>query len=324
MLPRPAFPGQAMHSIIMICPSIISEIAFLNKFQMTPSNVDKPTDFGLVHVHNLRLDSTNGATLGAWHILPEGLASEAIVSSDDMSLDYLNLLTSGNPVILYLHGNGGSRADGYRLGMYRKLSSAGYHVITFDYRGYGDSTGSPSEEGLVQDSVSVFKWLKRQTGNVPVYIWGHSLGSAVATKTASRLCAEGAKFNGLILESPFNNFVEAASNHPLTLPFRMMPWFSWVFVESIKLNNIIFASDENIKGVTVPIIILHATDDTVVPYNLGRKLYEAALRRPPNASTVEFVTFDGEHGYGHKHIHKSPQLVDVVRKFTSEHNTAGK
>jgi abhydrolase domain-containing protein 12 len=155
---------------------------------------------------------------------------------------------------------------------------------------------------------------------VPLYIWGHSLGSGVATKTASRLCQEGAIFNGLILESPFTNFVEAASNHPFSLPFRVMPWFSWVFIEAIKLNNIRFESDKHINGVTVPVIILHATDDGIVPYELGRKLYEVALRRTPDLK-VDFVTFDGVHGYGHKHIHKSPQLVGIIRKFASEHNT---
>lgn len=204
--------------------------------------------------------------------------------------------------------------------MYKVLSRSGFHVVTFDYRGFGDSTGSPSEEGLVQDSISVFKWLRQRAADAPIYIWGHSLGSAVATQTANRLCKEGAVFSGLILEAPFNNFIEAAGRNPLSWPCCYLPWFSWVLSSAAKSNNIRLASDEHITGVTGRIMILHAVDDPIIPYDLALKLRDAAVRRPEafGSNKVEMVTFDSGHGYGHEYLYKSPKFVDVVRKFTLE------
>lgn len=300
-------------AFVKLYPAVLLDVAFLNHFRWPPFvNLAKPDELGLNWTRNFRLETAPEITVGAWQILPETLGSR-VPPSDEKK--YISLLQDGHPIILYLHGNAGTRAAWHRVQLYKILSKAGFHVVTFDYRGYGDSTGYPSEEGLVDDSLSVYKWIKSHSGNSPVYIWGHSLGSAVATKTAKKLNEAGEEFSGLILESPFNNFVEAASNHPFTAPFRVLPWFTWVFIEGIKMNNIRFASDENISGVTAKTLVLHATDDGIVPYDLGRKLYDAAVRT--KKGSIEFVTFDGVHGYGHKHIHKAPNLPDVIRKFTS-------
>lgn len=306
----------AIPAVIKIYPAVIAEIAFLNHFRWPPFvDLSRPDELGLNFTRSFHLPTTDGVMVGTWHVLPEELGVQ--YTGTEAESQFVHQLQSGHGVILYLHGNAGTRAGWHRVQLYKLLSKAGFHVVTFDYRGYGDSSGSPSEEGLVEDAVSVFKWLKSHTGSMPVYLWGHSLGSAVATISASRLCGEGADFSGLILEGPFNNFVEAASRHPLSAPFRVMPWFSWVFIEAIKYNNLQFASDQNIKGVKVPVVILHALDDGIVPYELGRKLYEVAMR---NCDDVKLVTFGADHGYGHKHIHKSPDLIPVIRKFISDHN----
>jgi len=299
-------------AVIMTFPSIISEITFCNKLQFNPTNLDKPTEFGLNPAYNFRLESADGAAnLGVWHVIPEGL-------SVGPGTDHKQLLTSGQPIVLYLHGNGDSRALPSRVGLYKKLSGAGFHVIAFDYRGYGDSTGSPSEEGLVTDSISVFKWLRQQSGSAPIYLWGHSLGSAVATQTANQLSKEGADFSGLIIEGAFTNLMQAASTSPISWPFRLLPWFSWVMAEAVRMNNLQFANDKNIGGVTVPILILHAVDDNLVPIEFGQKLYEIARQRPVGAKDkVEFVTFDAQHGYGHEDLYRAPELTQILRKFMS-------
>ncbi|KAJ8308530.1 hypothetical protein KUTeg_013404 [Tegillarca granosa] len=83
--------------------------------------------------------------------------------------------------------------------------------------GYGDSKGVPTEEGVVTDSYYIYKWIKERHGSSPVFLWGHSLGTAITTKLAKKLCELDEKPDGVILESPFNNIRDAAKGHPLSL-----------------------------------------------------------------------------------------------------------
>lgn len=92
-----------------------------------------------------------------------------------------SLKTSGRPIVIYFHGNSGSRAIEHRKELYLLLQEQDYHVISFDYRGYADSTEcAPSETGTVTDGTAVYNWVRGTVGkgsNVPVFIWGHSLGT---------------------------------------------------------------------------------------------------------------------------------------------------
>ncbi|KAL8185173.1 UNVERIFIED_CONTAM: Monoacylglycerol lipase abhd12 [Gekko kuhli] len=110
------------------------------------------------------------------HTVPAGLWKDAQGKDQPW---YEDALGSSSPVVLYLHGNGGTRGGEHRVELYKVLSSFGYHVVTFDYRGWGDSIGSPSESGLTYDALHVFDWIKARSGDNPVYIWGHSLGTGV-------------------------------------------------------------------------------------------------------------------------------------------------
>lgn len=86
------------------------------------------------------------------------------------------LKATKTPVILYLHGNTGSRAASHRVEMYQLLRNLGYHVIAFDYRGYGDSTRiGPTESGVVRDAIAVYNYILSVTKS-PIIAWGHSLG----------------------------------------------------------------------------------------------------------------------------------------------------
>lgn len=121
----------------------------------------------------------------------------------------------GNTVILYLHGNTASRGSGHRLDVYKMLRNLGYHVIALDYRGYGDSDPiSPTEEGVVRDAMTVYNYICNITTN-PVIIWGHSLGTGVATNMLSQLNYMNEKGpKGVILESPFTNIRDEIRQHP--------------------------------------------------------------------------------------------------------------
>ena len=138
-----------------------------------------------------------------------------VVIAENEHLFYERMLKLPGTIVLYLHGNTASRGSGHRVDMYKLMRKLGYHVLTLDYRGYGDSDPvSPSEEGVVRDALAVYEYISNITSN-PVIIWGHSLGTGVSTN----LCAQLNYLNekgprGVILESPFTNIKEEIRRHP--------------------------------------------------------------------------------------------------------------
>ncbi|XP_041353376.1 lysophosphatidylserine lipase ABHD12-like [Gigantopelta aegis] len=298
-------------------PWIVPKVIFSNVVRWPPFiDLSRPADFGLNTTRNLYLTVDNGVQLGSWHILPKSL--EHRIDPLDPYV-YEDLLAAGNKIMVYLHGNSGTRGGWHRVQMYKLLASLDFHVVTIDYRGFGDSSGSPSEDGVVSDAYFLYKWVRERSGSSPVFLWGHSLGTAITTKLAKKLCHEGEPPLGVVLEAPFNNIREAAENHPFSFPYRLLPWFSWIFIDTIKENGIFFNSDENIEHVTPPILILHAEDDAIVPLHLGKKLYHAAKEsRQDHHGDVEFQVFDGDDGFGHKHIFKSPNLPGIIQNFVDK------
>ena len=200
-------------------------------------------------------DDEKDINLGCWHVLPNDLAKKyskelkietEIETSDDplvqndkkyMKIDKLlenpnfnisdekwqkeffeeTLRSSTNDVILYLHGNTASRGAPHRVEMYQRLRKLNYHVISIDYRGYGDSCSvPPHEKGVVYDALAVYQYITSITKS-PVYLWGHSLGTGVSTHLLSLLSdmsLQGPK--ALVLESPFNNIRDEIIHHPLS------------------------------------------------------------------------------------------------------------
>lgn len=130
---------------------------------------------------------------------------------------YEKLISVPNTVIiLYFHGNTASRGSGHRVDMYKVFRNLNYHVITFDYRSYGDSDKiPPSEDGLVNDGLTVFNYIRKLTNN-PVIFWGHSLGTGVSSHLLANLEKNGIQNapKGLILEAPFTNIKDEIREHP--------------------------------------------------------------------------------------------------------------
>ena len=193
-------------------------------------------------------------------------------------------------------------------------------MVTLDYRGFGDSvwSGLITVDTVVTDVESVLAWLRenRQVSS-PILVWGHSLGSAVASSLLSLLRHEGSQPAGLVLESPFNNMTDMVRNHKRwnKIPYfvwRKMPWFDWFFNSNVADNDVAFKTDQRIAMITCPVLILHAEDDTTVPFKLGVALYEAALQSR-DETEVEFIRFPSELHYGHKDICRAPDLPDIFR-----------
>ncbi|XP_061517031.1 lysophosphatidylserine lipase ABHD12 isoform X4 [Anopheles gambiae] len=227
------------------------------------------------------------------------------------------LRATTNDVVLYLHGNTASRGAPHRVELYQMLRALNYHVIAIDYRGYGDSANlSPSELGVVYDALAVYQYITSITNN-PVYLWGHSLGTGVSTHLLSLLTEmslPGPK--AVVLESPFNNIKEEICAHPFSKLYRHLPWFDYLISRPMYKNKLRFESDQHIAEFRQPVLILHAEDDLVVPFELGYKLYRKALdMRGKSWGPIEFHRFEKSSHYGHKYICRAPNLPEIIVRF---------
>jgi len=162
-------------------------------------------------------------------------------------------------VVLFCHGNGGNVAywgDALRS-LYRH---AGVSVLLFDYRGYGRSEGRPNEAGVLADARAARAWLAQRAG-IPqeqIVLMGRSLGGAVAVD----LAADGGA-RALVLESTFSSLPDVAAYHYWWLPVRLL----------VRTR---FDARAKIGGYHGPLLQSHSTADTIVPYQFGRRLFEAA------------------------------------------------
>ncbi|XP_073433773.1 lysophosphatidylserine lipase ABHD12-like [Dendrobates tinctorius] len=297
--------------IVRLFPALLGKVVYLNMVKI-PLFVDLKNPREVVnHTVNFYLTSEEGVTLGIWHTLPTSRGEEA---KDKDQRWYERALADDNPVIIYLHGNGGTRAVDHRVQLLKVLSRAGFHVLSLDYRGYADSTGQPSEEGVTDDSVFLYEWVKARSRGNPVCLWGHSLGTGIATNAARKLQEKGSPADAVILEAPYTNIRDAGAFHPFGKIYHIFPGFEYFFLDTMALDNIVFPSDENIKMLRSPILILHAEDDHVVPSSMGKELHEIAVnsRHPRH---VKLVLYPPEFGYKHKFIYKDPKLGKTLWDF---------
>jgi len=276
--------------LLVFCfPSIPAVLVFLNMVGWPAArwcNFKEPAkEFGLESARNFYLDSSPGVTLGVWRISPSSASSSPSASEDLASPMATYADFDGRPVVLYLHGNSAHRASAHRVELYKMLASMGYHVVCFDYRGYGDSTGSPSEEGLVHDALVVYQWILQRRAHSKVFIWGHSLGTGVACHLGRKIFERIDDGDvtmwapaGVVLESPFSNLKEEVREHKFAKPFRRLPYFEAVFMGAFDRVNLHFQSDIHVRFIRAPILFLHADDDHVIPYHLCHRLYQSSKR----------------------------------------------
>lgn len=161
-------------------------------------------------------------------------------------------------VLLWFHGN--AENIGYGLAHLRYYSRLGLNVLAVDYRGYGKSEGSPDEAGLQRDADAAYEYLVTARHIQPrdIIVLGHSLVGAVAIDLASRR-----ECGGLIVESSFTSGREMA---------RRM--FRIPLLEYVPKSR--FDSLAKIPGVRAPKLIVHGTRDSVIPFSMGQRLFEAA------------------------------------------------
>ena len=288
-------------------------LIFVHHFR-TPffANISDPHSFDIQAVRQFELFHENNCSIEVWQILSKDSYAEEPVSEDD----FIHALSDGSAIILYLHGNTGTRATTHRVDLYKYLSGKlGYHVITFDYRGFGNSQCYPSELGMMEDALLAWMWLRVKAPGAKIYIWGHSLGSAAATYLAQNRCLAQDQLSGLILEAPFTNIMDAAQNHPLSLPYRpIMPLFKYFILDNFEQK---FASEERMGHITCPILILHGRKDSIIPFHLGEKLYQKTIesRRATGSSGETGVKFLDCEEAGHKTTWKFSKVEEALKQF---------
>jgi hypothetical protein len=177
-------------------------------------------------------------------------------------------------VVLFCHGNGGNIS--HRLDSIDIFSRLGLSVLIFDYRGYGTSTGRPSEEGTYRDGEAAWRYLVEVQKKQPekIILFGESLGGAVAAELAARHRA-----GGLIILASFTSIPELAATLYPFLPVKLLSKFN-------------YATIDKIGGITAPKLIIHSPDDEIIPFALGRALYEKA------AEPKQFLQIHGGHNEG--------------------------
>ncbi|KAL8829673.1 MAG: hypothetical protein Q9191_001882 [Dirinaria sp. TL-2023a] len=176
-----------------------------------------------------------GGALFAWHILPielyrqheSALVAEPSGFISDMTSRYAFTLLRGDPearLVIHFHGAAGTVGSGYRVPNYRALSAGNpnkIHVLTFDYRGFGRSPGTPSERGLILDALAVVDWATHVAG-VPssrILIFGQSLGTAVSLAVSEHFALQSPPviFAGTVLVAPFLDVATLVSTYRLTI-----------------------------------------------------------------------------------------------------------
>jgi fermentation-respiration switch protein FrsA (DUF1100 family) len=229
-----------------------------------------PAVTGLADFEDVRIPVADGVTLGGWFLpaRPQPPAWTLVV----------------------FNGNAGNRA--YRIPLATALRRLGLSVLLFDYRGFGDSTGSPTEPGLRDDARAVHAYLARRTdvrADRIVY-FGESLGTAVAVQLAVEHPPAA-----LILRSPFTSLVDVGRLHYPILPVR------WLLRDR-------FSSIDAIERVRSPVLIVAGDRDRIVPLEQSRQLFD----RTPEPRQLLIVS-----GADHNdaELLDGRQMIEAVRKF---------
>jgi len=163
---------------------------------------------------NLKIRTPDNETIGAWFILSNPYY-QSLPSIPSNVANHVENALKERPAILFLHGNAATRAFSARIQHYQAFSTRlGANVLAIDYRGFADSSGKPSEAGLVIDAKAAFNWLVAH-GKKPedILVIGHSLGTGVSGQLGATFSAEGVKCKGIVLLSvsvrTVNNFCVA-------------------------------------------------------------------------------------------------------------------
>mgnify|MGYP000089750498 CR=1 FL=1 len=184
---------------------------------------------------------------------------------------YVPAADHGAKTLLFCHGNAGNIGD--RVDAVKSFHDLGFNVFVFDYRGFGESTGRPTERGTYLDALAAWEYLTAERGERPenIIVLGRSLGGAVAAWLAERV-----RPGALILEGAFTSAPDMAA--------RMFPYLPARWLCRYRYNTL-----ARLPKIQCPILVIHSRFDEIVPYEHGRRLFAAA------GEPKRFLELQGDH-----------------------------
>ncbi|CAN9361551.1 unnamed protein product [Alternaria alternata] len=257
-----------------------------------------------------RITSKDGERLFAWLIAPLGVYarnSDAFIqekTGTDVEHTLAWRLLRDDPearLLIYFHGNSATLAQERRTIEYRSYSAGASEkmfVLAFDYRGFGISTGDPSESGLLNDAEAVVDWALNTCLIPPerIVLLGHSLGTAVVSGIAHRYATNlGIEFAGLILCAAFTNAGNAFSSYsiggivPVLAPVKVFPafqaWFARRMVDTWRSDDRLATMARTCSR--FKLVLVHAESDQTMPWHETESLFQSTLRAAKDASPNE-------------------------------------
>jgi fermentation-respiration switch protein FrsA (DUF1100 family) len=188
--------------------------------------------------------------------------------------------------ILFLHGNAGALEN--RIHKINHFENMDINFLIIAWRGFSGNKGKPTEKGLYEDARSAVRWLEKEgVMKKDIVIYGESLGTGVATEIV-----QNNNFAGLILESPFTSMIDAAKNKYPFLPIRFL----------LKDK---YESNKKIKNIKSPLLIMHGEVDKIVPFWMGKKMYDIA-----NEPKYSYFT-----KYDNHMMEYDENLLIILKKF---------
>jgi hypothetical protein len=219
---------------------------------------------------------------------PAGIEKVKIVTKDEINLIgwFYNQDLEKFKTILFFHGNAGSLENRtYKLNHFKNLN---LNFLIIAWRGFNGNKGKPNEMGLYEDAKSAITWLKAQNiKEKNIILYGESLGTGVAVEIA-----QNKNYAGVILESPFTSMLNMGKKYYPFFPVNLL--LKDKFESYKKINNIF-----------VPVLIMHGKDDKIVPYDIGKKMYELA-NEPKFFYSQE---------YGDHMIEYDEKLLSTLKEF---------
>jgi len=265
---------QTVFGLAMAYGAVVGlAFAFQDQLLFQPSSrmLATPDAAGMSY-ETVRLDTNDGETLHGWWIPATGVS---------------------RGTLLFFHGNAGNISG--RLESVQQFHRLGLNVLIVDYRGYGQSTGSPSEQGIYTDAEACWRHLTKTRDIAPddIVIFGRSMGGGAATWLATRH-----RPGAVILESVFTNVPDVGAHHYSFLPVR-----------ALAANQ--FDNESRVADIDAPTLHIHSRDDRIVPFELGRAVYKAA------AEPKQFLEIQGGHNDGF--LVSADAYLRTIDDFLSEH-----
>jgi len=274
-------PVNGFYLFILVILLVVSFFLFYKKIEnyfvfFPQKNLEfSPEDFNLTW-QDININTPGGNTIHGW----------------------IFKVDSNAPYVLFCHGNAGNIS--HRLDNIRLLIEMELNVLIFDYRGYGKSTGKPSEKGFYLDALSAYDYLADKEKIKPenIVIFGRSLGAAAAIDVAIKRNPKS-----VIIESGFLSTRHMARNMGI---FSLLSPFL-----PTNYNNI-----KKIVMISTPKLIIHGTKDDIVPFSMGEKLFDAA-------NTPKFFYSIKGAGHNDTYVVGGREYVDIFSNFArnSEINT---